>query len=222
MFCLKHLAELDCYGRGGLSKPRCTRDGCDGEHTPDLHMLMSGGDAKVSLVAGDEDEESFGVAEEYENECEYEWEYEDGGLWVGTVSAAADLEGSGEGRSEEEGADESCEREGDFQANEGVEEEAVGDGWWDVRSESPELEDTGVNTLLAGVLHRPPHGPPRPWRPAAGEQWTEEGQGTAAEQRWEEAGHRARLRGATDGGLVSEDDDEEQLGGWRLELFEPP
>ncbi len=44
MFCLKHSAEFDCYGRGGLSKPRCTRDGCDGEHTPNLHLLMSGGD----------------------------------------------------------------------------------------------------------------------------------------------------------------------------------
>ncbi len=31
MFCLKHLAEFECYGRGGLSKPRCTRSGCDGE-----------------------------------------------------------------------------------------------------------------------------------------------------------------------------------------------
>jgi hypothetical protein len=24
-FCLKHAAELECYGRGGLSKPRCTQ-----------------------------------------------------------------------------------------------------------------------------------------------------------------------------------------------------
>jgi hypothetical protein len=76
-------------------------------------MLMSGGDAKVSLVAGDEDEESFGVGDEYGGECEYEWEYEDGGLWVGTVSAAADLERSGEDPSEgqlgEKEVDESCE-----------------------------------------------------------------------------------------------------------------
>jgi hypothetical protein len=34
LFCLKHTAELECYGRGGLSKPRCVRAGCDGEHTP--------------------------------------------------------------------------------------------------------------------------------------------------------------------------------------------
>jgi hypothetical protein len=217
MFCLKHSAEFDCYGRGGLSKPRCTRDSCDGEHTPNLHMLMSGGDAKVSLVAGDEDEESFGVGDEYKGECEYKWEYEDGGLWVGTVSAAADLERSGEdpreGRLEGKEIDESCEGESDFQVDGGGEEEAAGGGWWDLRPESPELEDAGVNTLLAGVLHRPPHGPLRPGRPAAGGQWTRERQETATEQRWEEARHRARLREVTDGGLTSEDDDEGQLGG---------
>jgi hypothetical protein len=76
--------------------------------------------------------------------------------------------------------------------------------------------------LLAGVLHPPHHGPPRPGRPVAGEQWTRERQEAAIEQRWEEARHGARLREVTDGGLTSEDDDEEQLGGWRLEFFEPP
>ncbi len=30
LFCLKHAADLECFGRGGLSKPRCTQDGCDG------------------------------------------------------------------------------------------------------------------------------------------------------------------------------------------------
>ncbi len=40
LFCLKHAAELECYGRGGLSKPRCTQDGCDGEHTPSVHRLV--------------------------------------------------------------------------------------------------------------------------------------------------------------------------------------
>jgi hypothetical protein len=29
-FCLKHSAELECYGRGGLSKPRCTTPGATG------------------------------------------------------------------------------------------------------------------------------------------------------------------------------------------------
>jgi hypothetical protein len=112
-------------------------------------------------VAGDGDEESFGLGDEYEDECEYEWEYEDGGLWVGTVSAAADLEG-GEGalpatgaralalsedRLEEGETLGSCEKESDFQGEGRNEEEAAGDGWWDQRSESPEPEDVGINTL---------------------------------------------------------------------------
>jgi hypothetical protein len=75
-FCLRHAAELECYGRGGLSKPKCTQPGCDGEHKPDVHPLMGTGGAEVNLVAGDED----GPGEyeyEYEHEDEYEDEYED-------------------------------------------------------------------------------------------------------------------------------------------------
>jgi hypothetical protein len=30
LFCLKHAAELECYGQGGFSKPKCTQAGCDG------------------------------------------------------------------------------------------------------------------------------------------------------------------------------------------------
>jgi hypothetical protein len=71
-FCLKHAAELECYGRGGLSKPRCTQAGCDGEHTPGVHKLMGEESAGVNLVAEDEWE-----SEEDEDE---EW-------WVGTVRA---------------------------------------------------------------------------------------------------------------------------------------
>ncbi len=70
-FCLKHAAELDCYGRGGMSKPRCTLPGCDGEHTPSVHKLMGEENAGVNLVAEDEDED----------------EEEDEGWWVGTVGA---------------------------------------------------------------------------------------------------------------------------------------
>jgi hypothetical protein len=236
MFCLKHSAEFECYGRGGLSKPRCTRGGCDGEHTPNLHMLMSGSDAKVSLIAGSEDEEGLEIGDEYGDECEYEWEYEDGGLWVGTVSAAEDMEGDGEapakadaralapGESqlEEKGADESNERESDFQVNGGAEEEAVGGGWWDLRPESPDLEDAEVNTLLATIPHCLPHGLSRSRHLTTGEQRAKERQEAAADQQWEEARHRARLRQMADGGLSSEDDDEGQPGEWRPESFEPP
>ncbi len=68
LFCLKHAAELECYGRGGLSKPRCTQAACDGEHTPSVHELMGEESANVNLVAEDE----------FESEEDEEW-------WVGTV-----------------------------------------------------------------------------------------------------------------------------------------
>ncbi len=58
-FCLKHSAEFECYGKGGLSKPRCTSSGCDGEHTPNVHRLMGEDGAKVNLLAGDEGEEEY-------------------------------------------------------------------------------------------------------------------------------------------------------------------
>jgi hypothetical protein len=68
LFCLKHAAELECYGRGGLSKPKCTQAGCNGEHTPSVHELMGEESANVNLIAEDE----------YESEEDEEW-------WVGTV-----------------------------------------------------------------------------------------------------------------------------------------
>jgi hypothetical protein len=83
LFCLKHAAELECYGRGGMSKPRCTQPGCDGEHTPSVHKLMAEEHVGVNLVAEDE------VENEDEDEDEDEdrdWE-EDEGWWVGTVGA---------------------------------------------------------------------------------------------------------------------------------------
>jgi hypothetical protein len=98
-FCLKHSAEFECYGKRGLSKPRCTRNGCDGEHTPNVHMLLGEDDAKVNFIAGVEGEEEYETVYEagdgHRDECEYEWEYEDGGLWVGTVGAVEMLEWGG-------------------------------------------------------------------------------------------------------------------------------
>jgi hypothetical protein len=90
-YCLRHAAELECYAKGGLSKPRCTRPGCDGEHASGLHALMGEADAEVNLVAGDEGEAVGEHEHEHEHEHEpeyghqYECEYE--GLWVGTLGA---------------------------------------------------------------------------------------------------------------------------------------
>jgi hypothetical protein len=80
MFCLKHAAELECYGRGGMSKPRCTQPGCDGEHTPSVHKLMGEENAGVNLIAEDRDGE-----DEVKYEDEDEDEAEDEGWWVGTI-----------------------------------------------------------------------------------------------------------------------------------------
>jgi hypothetical protein len=68
LFCLKHAAELECYGRGGLSKPKCTQAGCDGEHTPGVHGLLGEESVGVNLVA--------------EGECESDKDEE---WWVGMV-----------------------------------------------------------------------------------------------------------------------------------------
>jgi hypothetical protein len=68
LFCLKHAAELECYGRGALSKPKCMQAGCDGEHTPGVHELLGEECVGVNLVA--------------EGECESE---EDEEWWVGIV-----------------------------------------------------------------------------------------------------------------------------------------
>jgi hypothetical protein len=235
MFCLKHSAEFECYGRGGLSKPRCTRRGCDGEHTPNVHRLMGEDDVKVSLVAGNEDEEGFEA--EYECEHEYKWEYEDGGLWVGMVGAVEVLErgeetpvttdapaaGYNESRPGERETSEPNEGKSGFQVEGVLAEEAADDGWWDLRMGSPVPEDTGVSTVQAEASQCPPSEASRPGPPTtAKEQWARKKQESAIDQQWEEARQCARLRQVLSSGLSSEDEDEGQLGEWRLGPYEPP
>ncbi len=62
MYCLKYAAELECYGQGGPSKPRCTWSECGGRHAMGAHKLLGEIDACVNLVTGndcesDEEEE---------------------------------------------------------------------------------------------------------------------------------------------------------------------
>ncbi len=68
LYCLKHSAEVECYGQGGFSKPKCMQAGCDGGHAVSVHKLLGENGAPVNLVAEDE----------YESEEDEEW-------WVGTV-----------------------------------------------------------------------------------------------------------------------------------------
>jgi hypothetical protein len=53
MYCLKHAAELECYGQGGPSKPRCARPECGGRHAIGAHKLLGEADACVNLTTGD-------------------------------------------------------------------------------------------------------------------------------------------------------------------------
>jgi hypothetical protein len=76
LFCLKHAAELECYGRGGFSLPKCMQAGCDGEHTPGVHKLLGEECVGVNLVAEGE----------YQSEEDKEW-------WVGMVRVEEMQEG---------------------------------------------------------------------------------------------------------------------------------
>jgi hypothetical protein len=200
-------------------------------------MLMGEDDAKVNFVAGSEGEEEFEAGDEHGVECEYEWEYEDRGLWVGTVGAVEVLEWGKEApattdalasvfsgsRPEENGSSEQDEQESDFQVDGDPEEEAARDGWWDLEAECSGLEDAEVGTLQAEPLHCPPYGTSRSGHSAAaGEQRAKKRQEAIADQQWEEARQNARLRQMLRGGPSSEDEDEGQRGGWTLEFYEPP
>ncbi len=87
MYCLKHAAELECYGQGGPSKPRCTQPECGGKHAVGAHKQLGKGDACVNLATGDN----------YDSEEEEEW-------WVNTVRVGEeeeDLEEMEDSESEE-------------------------------------------------------------------------------------------------------------------------
>jgi hypothetical protein len=87
-FCLRHGADVECYAKGGLSKPRCERLGCDGEHVTGLHALLGEADAAVNLVAGD----NGGVADTHEGEYNYLDEWAGGNSWNGTLEVAEGME----------------------------------------------------------------------------------------------------------------------------------
>ncbi len=243
-FCLKHSAELECYGRGGLSKPRCTRPGCDGEHTPGVHSLMGKDDAEVNLVAGDGNETGDEGEAEGEYECEdgYGYKYEYGGWWVGTIGATEMPEGTDEpsgSTADQEPAQgddqDKMEDEGQaewgrsFQVDECSEGEMAGDEQWDLEADHPSLGEEGAGVPLHGSsqhlpggLTRPPHlaGASRPrirMRPR-----------TTSDQQWEEARRSFWLRQLLSDDSSDEDEDEEQYGRfaesgrWMTELYGIP
>jgi hypothetical protein len=87
-FCLRHGADVECYAKGGLSKPRCERLGCDGEHVTGLHALLGEADAAVNLVAGDDNGAANAHGGEYN--CQDDWTGES--PWNDTLEAAEGME----------------------------------------------------------------------------------------------------------------------------------
>ncbi len=251
-FCLRHSAELECYGIGGLSKPKCARPGCDGEHTPGVHPLMGKDDAEVNLVTeeGDEAGGEGEAVDEYEYEYEYEDEHEDGyeyeceyeGLWVGTIGATEVPEGTDEtsdiivGREPAQGVDQ-AKAKGEGQAGQGhnlqvdedSEGERTGDEQWDLETDQLDQRADGTRGPLHGPIRRPTGGQMRlPHRAGAGRPRVKARSRETPDRQWEEARHSAWLRQLLSDDSSDEDEDEERYGRfaesgrWITELYGIP
>ncbi len=127
-FCLKHAAEFECFGRGGMSKPRCTQSGCDGEHTPSVHKLMGEEHVGVNLVAEDEIEAE---GDEDEDKDEYQDQDDDEGWWLGKVGMMEVPD------REEETLREVVESEFEYSPDDYFADEVTEDGWWNPGSIQP-------------------------------------------------------------------------------------
>ncbi len=229
MFCLKHAAELECYGRGGLSKPRCTQPGCDGEHTPGVHKLMGEESAGVNLIAEDWSEEGDEDAAREEDE--------DKGWWVGTVGAMETSDWTEEtscsvpslGRAQdtdygEAEYDGQVDWEPELLLGECSEDEMAEDEWWGLEPAYPSLERGGATRPEAPQHHpsstaRPPH------LAGAGQRKLKKRPRAVTDQDWEEARQSAWLRQMLSDTSSGEDEDEEQYGRfaesgrWMSELY---
>jgi hypothetical protein len=232
MFCLEHAAELECYGRGGLSKPRCMQPGCDGEHTPGVHKLMGEESAGVNIIAEDRDEE--------EDEDEDEGECEDEGWWVGTVGVMEVPDWAGETphgmpSSEQERehyrgeAEIGCQPEDrpEYPLSDCPSGETAEDDWWG-------LEPTHFSLRGSGAGAQRPRAPQRPsgeasWPPYPVDvkrRKLRKRPGAFRDRDWEEARRSAWLRQMLSD--TSSDEDEERYGRfaesgrWIAELFEIP
>jgi hypothetical protein len=234
MFCLKHAAELECYGRGGMSKPKCTHPGCDGEHTPGVHKLMGEESAGVNLIAEDEDEE------ENENEDEDGGEDEDDGWWVGTIGVmeiqdwAGKVPGSTSGSEQEreDGRDEAggisqVEDRPGYPLGDCSADEAVEDEWGDLGPAHPGLERGGAEAQHPRApRHHSGGAAESPMSAGAKRRRLKKRPGTTLDQDWEEARRSAWLRQMLSD--TSSDEDEERYGRfaesgrWMTELYGIP
>jgi hypothetical protein len=224
-FCLKHAAELECYGRGGMSKPRCTQSGCDGEHTPSVHKLMGEEHVGVNLVAEDESE-----AEGDEDEDEYQDQDEDERWWVGTVGMVEVPD------RERKTLREVVETEFEYSPNDYFADEVAEDGWWNPESIQPYSagDETGAqlpparrlpynkSTAVPDGLHMKQS----PCSTGTKRRGLRRRSKNTVDRDWEEARRNAWLRQMLSD--TSSDEDEEQYGRfaesgrWMAELFEIP
>ncbi len=231
MFCLKHAAELECYGRGGMSKPRCTQPGCDGEHTPSVHKLMGEENAGVNLIAEDRDGE---------DEVEDEDEDEDEGWWVGTIGVMEmpdQMEEApdrmfGQGR-EREGYYTGVESDNEVQERPGyplsdcLADEAAEDQWWSLGSIRANPGKGGAGAQHPRAPQRPPgHTAGAPCPVSAKRKKLRKRPETTLDQDGEEARRNAWLRQMLSD--TSSDEDKEcygrfaESGRLMTELFEIP
>ncbi len=211
-----------------------------------MHMLMGEDNAEVNLIAGDEDREEYEVEHEARDEHKvdgkYEWEYEDGGWWVGTVGAVEVLEGAEEashtanvsvstldGGPDGVRGDDQAKQGSEFQVNESPEEEPAEDGWWDLELECPSLEEGETGAPQAGLPHHFSYDAMRPDHPVAtGQQRPRKRLKAIADRQWEETRQNARLRQMLSDSPSSEDEDEErhlrfaESGRWMTELYGLP
>ncbi len=137
VFCLRHAAGTECYGRGSHSKPAGQMPECEEEHAESLHEVVVGLDASVNLVAEEEDEGedayiNLARAEGREEEDSGWWDLDDSWLemeaeeedkdriyYLNALTVKEDME-------EEEG-----EEEDEADATRAVEqEEEEGGSWW--------------------------------------------------------------------------------------------
>ncbi len=238
VFCLKHSADLECYGKGGLSKPRCTLPGCDGEHTPGIHMLMGEESAGVNIIAEGEDEDEAEGEGEYEDEGDYEGEE----WWVGTVGVVEVPDWAGEAPhamscSGQEREDHHSDADTSGQPEEGPEyplSDCPADGMaedecWNLGPThfSPGRDEEEARPLRA------------PQQPADGVSWPpysvgtkrrklRKGPGTIRDHDWEEARRNAWLRQMLSDTSSDEDEDEgrygrfAESGRWVAELYKIP
>ncbi len=229
MFCLKHAAELECYGRGGLSKPRCTQAGCDGEHAPGVHKLMGEDSAGVNVIAEGESEDEDEAREEEEDE----------GWWVGTVGvmemwdwaeeAPCSVPSLGQARNDDHGEAEDgsqFEHGHEPQPGECPAGEVAEDEWWELEPDCLSLEEGESDAARPEAAQHPLRYAARPPQSgSAGRQKLKRRPRTAPDQDWEEARRSAWLRQLLCDTSSDEDGNEERYGRfaesgrWMSELY---